>query len=660
MTKKIAFFLPNLIRGGAEMYVLRLAEALAARGHNIDIVLTRAQGGLLEEAKRHFTVHDLGAKRTLAAIKPLMAYLKAAKPDILISSLTYPNFAALLAVKFTGLPIHTIAIEHSLVFRNLQVAGLIKQITEAPLMRLIYPWADQVVAVSKAVADDLARMMGRAGHSFYIAANPVLTPDVATRILMPPAHTWANDGKPFILAAGRFEAQKGFMLLLKAFNELRGTQDVRLLLLGDGPQRAELERYIAENGLKDHVAMPGMVENIFPYLKRASLFAMGSAWEAFGFVLVEALACGTKIVATANGGAEEILENGRFGRIVHDHTPQAVAQAMREELAARRDPAPLIERAKRYTAEASACFYENLFTTKKTSVIIPAYNVGAYIREAVESALQAQSVDEVIVVNDGSTDSTADVLVRLQHPKLRIITTPNRGVSAARNAGAAQAAGDYILFLDGDDVLLPQAIPALARALERVPSCVCAYGRVRRMDEQGVRLPASLKLRRPSGDVLPTLLARNFITTTGVALVRRAAFAQSGGFDESLPLAQDWEFWTRLAGAGPFAYAPAHAVKYRQRQSSATHAGDQRLAREELAIEKIFSNPALQKRFSLVQITRAKAKARAHIRINFAVRDIGQHRYANAFALLGAALATSPFMAPRAFIRCFLAFCRAA
>jgi glycosyltransferase involved in cell wall biosynthesis len=134
---------------------------------------------------------------------------------------------------------------------------------------------------------------------------------------------------PVILGVGRLTVQKDFPTLIRAFARVRQKRNARLLILGEGELRSELNALVAELGLQADVALPGFVENPFVFMRHASLFVLSSAWEGFGNVLVEAMACGMPVVSTdCPSGPAEILQNGKWGRLVPVGDVQALSEAL--------------------------------------------------------------------------------------------------------------------------------------------------------------------------------------------------------------------------------------------------------------------------------------------------------------------------------------------
>lgn len=204
------------------------------------------------------------------------------------------------------------------------------------------------------------------------------------------------------------------------------------------------------------------------------------------------------------------------------------------------------------------------------SVIIPVYNGKKTIRETIESVLNQTFYDwELIVINDGSQDSTFEIVSSIQDPRVKIFSYPNAGLAASRNRGIAQACGEYISFLDADDLWTPDKLEAQLTALQENPQASVAYSWSDYIDE------SSQFLRRGShitvnGDVYAKLLLTDFFENGSNPLIRRQALTAVGGFDGSIDTAADWDMWLRLAARYHFVAVPSPQILYRVSASSMT------------------------------------------------------------------------------------------
>ena len=197
------------------------------------------------------------------------------------------------------------------------------------------------------------------------------------------------------------------------------------------------------------------------------------------------------------------------------------------------------------------------------SVVIPAYNASKTIQETIESVLNQTFTDfELIVINDGSQDTTLEVIDCIKDHRLKVFSYPNAGVSASRNRGLAKATSEYVSFLDADDLWTPDKLEAQLQALQANPQSAVAYSWTDYIDEFGQFLYLG---NHPTvtGDVYSELLVNDFLENGSNTLIRREALREVGGFDESLFGPEDWELFIRLAARYPFVVIPRSQILYR-------------------------------------------------------------------------------------------------
>lgn len=200
--------------------------------------------------------------------------------------------------------------------------------------------------------------------------------------------------------------------------------------------------------------------------------------------------------------------------------------------------------------------------SRLVSAIIPCYNQAHFLGEAIDSVLrQTYPHYEVIVVDDGSTDDTAKVAER--QPGVRCIRKKNEGLSAARNAGLRASLGDYVVFLDADDRLLPDAFKAGVSCLEAHLECALAYGHVRLIDAAGAPLPSPEQFGVDAEHYLE-LLRHNFIWTPGAAIYRRTALEAVGDFDITASASADFDLHMRMARRYPIRCHNKIILEYRK------------------------------------------------------------------------------------------------
>jgi glycosyltransferase involved in cell wall biosynthesis len=202
------------------------------------------------------------------------------------------------------------------------------------------------------------------------------------------------------------------------------------------------------------------------------------------------------------------------------------------------------------------------------TVVIPCYNQAHFLREAIESVhSQTYRNFEIIVIDDGSTDNTSEVASRYE--QVRLLRQENRGLAGARNTGIRHSEGDYLVFLDADDRLLPEALEVGVRELETHPGCAFVSGHCSLISADGSFLSTPPGSQIEGGHYL-TLLRYNYVWTPGVAMFRRAVLESVGAFDTSLKAAEDWDIYLRVASKLPIFHHGEVVVEYRQHGSKMT------------------------------------------------------------------------------------------
>ena len=215
----------------------------------------------------------------------------------------------------------------------------------------------------------------------------------------------------------------------------------------------------------------------------------------------------------------------------------------------------------------------------KISVIIPVYNGENTIRLTIESVLkQTYSEFELIVINDGSQDSTLEIISKINDSRVKIFSFKNAGGNVSRNRGLNYAVGDFVSFLDADDIWVPEKLASQLQTLQQNTDCKVAYSWTDYIDAQGNFLVSGTHFTA-NGNVYQQLLLNNFLENGSNPLICREAINLIGGFDESLNAAQDWDMWLRLADKFNFVCVPSVQILYRVSPNSVSS----HLARQEKA-----------------------------------------------------------------------------
>ena len=358
MFKRLAIFVHSLYGGGAERAMLNLARGFSEQGIQVDLVLLRVEGAYLSQLPPEIRVVDLGGKRLWQSLPALANYLRQEQPPVMLSTLDDTNIAALWVRRWTGSKTRLVVNVQNTISQDAKTASQFKTRLMPQLTRWFFPWADAVVPVSYGVAEDLVQL-GVAADRIQVIPNPVITPEVFEKDREEVDHPWFAPGQiPVLLGVGRLNQQKDFPTLIHAFAKVRQQRPCRLVILGEGEDRVSLTKLIQELNLEDAVDLPGFVSNPYAYMARSSVFVLSSLFEGLPSVLIEALAMGTSAVATnCKSGPQEILENGKYGKLVQVGDVDTMAEAILATLATPTDAEKLRQRAREFTLERSLSQY---------------------------------------------------------------------------------------------------------------------------------------------------------------------------------------------------------------------------------------------------------------------------------------------------------------
>jgi glycosyltransferase involved in cell wall biosynthesis len=247
--------------------------------------------------------------------------------------MNYLNVLVLVANFVAGFPLRVVVREAATFFANIKTIGKIMKMILPKLMKLLYPLADRVVAVSNGVKTDLVASLKLNSDSIKVIYNPVGYTELLERSEEQVSHKWFekvdNEKEPVILAVGRFSPEKDYETLLRAFAKVCQKRAARLIILGEGPTKEATRLLAQELKIEDFVDFPGFISNPFPYMKKANVFVLSSNQEGMPNSLLQATILGTQIVSTdCKSGPAEILENGKYGILVPVGDSERLAEAI--------------------------------------------------------------------------------------------------------------------------------------------------------------------------------------------------------------------------------------------------------------------------------------------------------------------------------------------
>ena len=330
--RKVCFVLPSLAGGGAERAAVHILNALDGQQWDRSMYLFDRVGPYLDEVSPEIRLSSGTDPSRFGRWQALRRFIRDTRPEIVVSFLSY--FSVLTAVRAAGVgsrvvfnqqtPMSAFLEDGDYPWRGRWHRRVFSMVTRAG-----YAAADLVVTTSCGVASDLQTAFGVSADHVRVIPNPVDI-DAVVRAAAEPldaafAEQWQS---PVIVAAGRLAEAKNYPLLIDAVALLRQRVPARLFILGQGELEGAIRARIAERGLTDAVVLCGFQRNPWKFIGKADVFALTSHYEGFGNVLVEAMACGVPVVATASAGTRDIVRDGQNGVLVQAHTAEAVAAAL--------------------------------------------------------------------------------------------------------------------------------------------------------------------------------------------------------------------------------------------------------------------------------------------------------------------------------------------
>ena len=332
---KVAFVLPSLHGGGAERAAVTLLNALPRDRYDLTLYLFAREGQYLADVGTHVrTLVGAAAGRT-ARVLALRRTIASERFDVVVSFLShFVGYAAVRAgaarTKFVisqQTPLSAFLDDADYHWKRPAHRALFTRVA-----RFVYPKADLIVATSKGVAEDLVMNYGVSRARTIVVPNPVDVDQVEQRSAEPLPGDLGPDGNATIVTAGRLAEAKNFPLLIDALSVLNERMPFRAWILGQGDLEPDVRARIRTAGLDDRVRLLGFQANPWKFMAAADVFVLTSRYEGFGNVLIEAMASGLPVVATASFGTRDIVEHERTGLLLESHDPHRIAEALERVL----------------------------------------------------------------------------------------------------------------------------------------------------------------------------------------------------------------------------------------------------------------------------------------------------------------------------------------
>lgn len=365
---KITVIIPTLNIGGAEKLTVNLINDWINKGHQIELLLLRKEGPLLQELNnKNLIIHNLNSKNTLFSFYPLYKFFNQNKIDIAWGNMSPLTSIIIFAWVLSGKKGKLFVTEHNpLTFQITQLSKL-KEFVLRLIFSLSYRFATGITTVSKGIKNDLLQLAHINNDKIDVIYNPVaIGKNKISKLFNLEKKIWDSSYNVKLLSVGNLKVQKNHKLLINAFAKLPKNLNAQLIIIGEGPIRKELEELINNLKLSKRISLIGHQKNPYPWYHSADLFILSSNYEGFGNVLIEALECGLPIVSTnCVSGPKEILENGKYGKLVEVNNVDDLKNGIIEQINKKHDKKKLIERSQDFLISKISDEYLSFFRTKE-------------------------------------------------------------------------------------------------------------------------------------------------------------------------------------------------------------------------------------------------------------------------------------------------------
>lgn len=363
----VVFFTHDLDNAGSQKVLVNLANGLVRQGYTVEIVAMLATGLLRSELDCDILVVDLHAN-AFTVVPRLVQYLRHRRPEVMLAFYNAFTLFPLVAQRISGVPVRVIPTVHTMVTNILQESPI-------PMLRLAYRltlavWrrAPIIVAVSETVATDLTKYHIPRDR-IRVIYNPVLNREFDQRREELLEDSWihaVNSNIPIVIGVGRLCHQKNFQALIRSFAIIREQKDAKLVIVGDGPDHAELVQLVTQLRIQDDVHFAGHVNNPLPFMQRAHVLVLSSRYEGLGLVAVEALAVGTPVVGYANLPLKEIAVSSGMMHLVTPGDEAMLARSILETMSLKARKSLMVDLTSQFGEHAVVEQYAALLLSTKS------------------------------------------------------------------------------------------------------------------------------------------------------------------------------------------------------------------------------------------------------------------------------------------------------
>mgnify|MGYP000358996621 CR=1 FL=1 len=357
-------------RGGVQRVLANMIKEWTHEAYKVEVVSYRF-GSLFysDEIIKDVNFTELQTNGKITTLISLWFYLLKKRPSIIVSTahiankiVSYLSFFPLLSTR------------RFVVIQNNFVRSQRREDSEHAVklreVKKLYKYNHGVIVASQGIKGDLHHELGLQNVPIHVIWNAAITKHNFERAQEPVDHPWLQKDReiPVIINVARLAPQKDLQTLIDAVSQVRQNKRCRLIILGEGPLRDDLLEHARKHGLEDDFDLPGFVDNPYAWMARTDCFALSSIWEGFGIVLAEALSLGLPVISTdCPSGPSEILQDGRYGKLVPMQDSKAMAEAIEKTLDGDIEEFDPMEAVERFTAQYASHRYLEAFGLRENN-----------------------------------------------------------------------------------------------------------------------------------------------------------------------------------------------------------------------------------------------------------------------------------------------------
>lgn len=348
--KKIFIIIPHLGGGGAERSTLYLINNWVKLGYDVTLVLLKKKGALLKLLDSDIKIIDLDINRISKSIIPIYLLIKKNKPDVILTLMWPLTSVVVISWLLNFKKGKLFLVDHNPLIKNWAREIKVNWYVFIFIYNVTYIFCNGIICVSDNLKKNIKNILFVKKNNIFSIYNPVLPFEKEKYNYSSLRKKYFGNTKFCFLSVGRLKKSRGIENLLLALKDFEFLNQSKLVILGDGPEKNNIEILIKKYNLENNVILKGFIDNTYPWYYVSDIYIHTSIYDAMPLTLIEAITCGTKIISTdSESGPREILENGKHGILIPINNPSLLLKAINISLNEKVNEYLLKERSKSFS-----------------------------------------------------------------------------------------------------------------------------------------------------------------------------------------------------------------------------------------------------------------------------------------------------------------------